>query len=86
MTKTALRQKYHELRRKTNRMLEVYLDAALRSKSFDPAAFEDNYKLPKLILASALEECRHQWRPTNKADAKEIQNITLCSYPDFTKL
>ncbi len=86
MTKTELRKKYHEIRRRTNRMLAAYLDQALKSNAVDLTQYEDNYRLPKTILCAALDEVRWQWAPKNKGEEKTIRNITLTTNTDWTQV
>ncbi len=83
MTKTQLRKKYNELRRNSSKMLDVYLDAALKSGSIDLDSFKDNYILPKAIICAALEDIRGQHRLIDPEHKKLIENIGITTYPDY---
>ena len=49
----------------------------LNSGAIEPGEYEDNYRLPKIILVACLEHEAYQWGPLdgNKADKRAIVNL-----------
>jgi hypothetical protein len=86
MTKTQLRKKYKEIRNHVPKMLDVYLEAALKSGSFDIGCYDDNYKLVKNIIHAGLTEIASQYQPIVTEDKKNVKNIQKTTYPDYTKI
>jgi hypothetical protein len=81
MTEESLKQKFDELAAKVPGMLETYFKASLKCGAFSVEDEEDNYILPKAILAAALEDLKYELRPkTSKVLVNNIYNQTFPTY------
>ena len=76
--------KFNEIAKTVPAMLREYRRAALAGGGIDLAEFEDNYAAPRIVLAAALDEIRFQWSPKS-SDKKAVRNVSLTTYPDFTR-
>lgn len=47
----------------------------IKSGAINLEAYEDNYVLPKILLAACLHDIAYQYEPFNKADAKLVKNL-----------
>jgi hypothetical protein len=83
MNTKSFREKYREMCRSIPKMLREYERAALKSGAFDLPSTDDNYLLPKAVIAAALQECSEQYRLLDSASKKTVQNIRLCTSPNF---
>lgn len=86
MTKKEFRKSMSELRVSTAKMLRQYEAAALKSGALDLKAETAAYRLPKNVLTAALLDISDQWSPRrdDRAQWKEIRNIRLTTYPNFS--
>ena len=49
----------------------------LESGAIDFAAYQDNYRLPGILLCAAIENLLYERSPVDKKDRKEVRNLSL---------
>jgi len=47
----------------------------LRTGAVDVADYEDDYRLPKIILTAALADCSTMYRPLHDEDRQTVNNL-----------
>lgn len=47
----------------------------VNSGAVDLENYENDYRLPKIVLTSVLNEARHWYKPTSEADLEELDNL-----------
>ena len=47
----------------------------LNSGAIDIEDYQDDYRLPKLVLCAALKDARWQYEPFNDVDKKTVKNL-----------
>jgi hypothetical protein len=52
-----------------------YARKILLSGAIDLEAYENDYRLPKIVLCSALKEASFQYTPLSKDDKKTLKNL-----------
>lgn len=76
MTKTQLRKKFNELRRRAAQDLDILCEKAIKSGALDLTAYEDSYILPRIVLKAALLNEADQWITRDRPeDEKTVKNL-----------
>lgn len=85
LTRRSFKSKYHDLCRKTQRMLREYGRAFIESGAVDLSQEEDNYRLVKNVLVAACEDSSFQWgAPSHDVRAKrQIKRIRSATVPNY---
>jgi len=63
MTKRQLRKKFNEVIRENNKMIKEKFERLLKSGAIDLDSWQDDFRLPKLIMCAMGKETQHQWKP-----------------------
>lgn len=72
--------KVKELMAETMQMFSEKYDKLMKSGAVDLEDYEDNYILPKLIMAALCKEAQWQWMPLHKKEdfRNEVENMYTC--------
>jgi hypothetical protein len=76
MTKQETKQKYLHLVKEVNGALKLHFEDMWRSGGFEPTVYENDFRLPKIMIMSGLEEELWQYRPLNGEDKKTSKNLS----------
>lgn len=77
MTQEQLEQKYNELIEQAVEDLKGSLHKIIQSGAVDIQEYDDDYRLPKLIICAASRRLYDQFRPLSKELTKESYNMYL---------
>lgn len=75
MTKEQIRQKIDELLTTNTVEIRKRIEKVLASSCLSLECWEDDYRLPKILMSAVCEEMAFQWYPLNDQDKEELQNI-----------
>lgn len=77
MTKEQFTARYQELLNNCDFMefFNKYAKDILSSGAIDLDRYEDNYRLPKMVLCVALKAASWQYTPLNESDKKTVRNL-----------
>ena len=75
MTKTQTKDKIRGITKNIRKEIEKLMEKTLKTGAVDIAQYEDNYRLPKIIVSAILKELTRQYRPLTKEDQAESENI-----------
>jgi len=75
MTKKEFRKKFNEEVRENNKLIRRLREQALSCGAFDITSYENNYRLPKIVITAILTECARQWKPFDDSAKKEVKNL-----------
>lgn len=75
MTETQIKQKVQEMYDKIS--IQWYVNKIIQSKGINIDKWENNYRLPKIILAAALKQMAFQHEPMDVNDKNKVSDIIL---------
>jgi hypothetical protein len=75
MRKPEFESKLYEMIGRLPEALKQEADRLWSSRALDPEVYEDDYRLPKIILTVALENMADQWMPLQDQDRKTVKNL-----------
>ena len=76
MTKNQARKKTRELIRNYSELMREKLERALTCGALNLDSYEDNYKLPRIILSALLEDAKERnYNYLSIKDKKESKNL-----------
>ena len=77
MTKKQIRKKIMEMVRDDKKYIQEKVEKALKSRAFDIKDYEDDYRLPKIILHAIYKDLCWQRKPLYKEHSKIAENIYI---------
>lgn len=75
MTKTQLKQKVQKMFDEID--VQKCVDKVIDSGCVDINKWDDDFRLPKIVLSASLKELAFQYEPVDKSDKNEVSNISL---------
>ena len=76
MTKTQFRKKFNELKKTSNKRMTELAEKALASGAINLESWEDDYRLPKVVMTAVCSSLEWDWSPTsNKELEAEVKNL-----------
>ena len=76
MTRKQILTKIRELQKQVIDLTNKRIGHILSSGAIDITAYDDNYRLPKILLTDALScMALYSFRPLNDEDVKTLENI-----------
>jgi len=75
MTEKQIKEKVQEMYNSID--IQWYVDKVLQSGCVNIDSWEDNDRLPKIILATALKQMAFQYEPMDATDKNTVSNIIL---------
>lgn len=75
MDKAEFDAKIYEMIGRVPEALKLECDRLWRSGGVDTTRFENDYRLPKVILTVALETLAYKYMPMSELDKKDIKNL-----------
>lgn len=76
MTKIQAIKKYKMMKKDLHKGIDKEIERLLNSGGIDHKKFENNFRLPKILLSVALQNQVHQYSPLTKEDQKEQKNLS----------
>lgn len=76
MTKAQAMRKYRMMKKDLHKALDKEVERLLNSGGIDPEKFENNFRLPKILLCAALHHQVFQYQPLSKEDRRDVTNLT----------
>lgn len=77
MTKPQLKAKIKQLIKQGKPEFDRMIDKAISSQAIDPASYDDNFLLAKIVLSAVYGEMEYQYKPLNKEDQKTVTNLKI---------
>lgn len=75
MTNAQLKQKVQKMFDEIN--IQKCVDKIIDSGCVDINSWDDDFRLPKIVLSASLKELAFQYEPVDKSDKNEVSNIRL---------
>jgi hypothetical protein len=75
MNKKQIRSKVNEMIRTQNEQIRKHIEHLLKSGAIDYLEYEDNYRLPKILMSVTDAHMSKQWEPLDKADKATAKNL-----------
>lgn len=75
MTKTQFRRKTKSLKKEVNKLIDQRIEKVIQSGAIDFSKYENNYLLAKIFMSAMGSEIEFQFKPHNKEDIKERNNL-----------
>jgi len=75
MTEKQLWEKYEELLKITTEELRKHLTRILETGRLDLPAYNDDYRLPKMLMSIGLERMAEQWQPPTFEAHMELERL-----------
>jgi hypothetical protein len=75
MTEEQLRKRVKHLSDDMEWSIQTRLDKAIASGAIKMEEYEDNYRLPKIVLVAILRDIEKDFTSPRKEDRKEVENI-----------
>lgn len=66
-----------ELRNNLKYEIDASIVTILKSGAIDLEQYENNFRLPKIVMTAIMLEMAYQYEPLGKKDNKEVKNIGL---------
>ena len=76
MTKKQLIKKMNELKKENNKFINKKVERILKSGAIDLKSWDDDFRMPKVLMTAICEDLVFQWKPLDKELRKEVQNIS----------
>lgn len=75
MNRTQCKHKIDDLAQQLAKLAQEKAMALFQSGAIDPTAYGDDYRLPRILMSSALAEVATSFRPNHPADLREVLNL-----------
>jgi hypothetical protein len=75
MTKTQLRKKFNELKKENTKWINDNFEKVLKSGALDLDSYDNDFRLPKVIMCAMLQRLSDQWAPFDKQLKKDVANL-----------
>ena len=75
MTKEQFLTKIDEMSDTTAKAIREKARKILKTGAFEINEYEDDYRLPKIVMCALCEKMAFQWRPLTESDRKELKNL-----------
>ena len=75
MTKTQFKKRIASMKRDINRYVDRETVRLFESGAINKDSYEDDYQLPKIILAAALKNLAFQYLPLTPEGKREVLNL-----------
>lgn len=76
MKKNQVIAKYRRMKKELHAGIDKEVERLLNSGGIDPEKFENNFRLPKILLCAALHHQVFQYQPNTKEDRSDVTNLT----------
>lgn len=78
MTRKRCKKLIEELIEKTAEDMKQKVDRVFMSGAVNLDSFEEDYRLPKIILYALLQDECYRWKPARRKDVAYANNINQC--------